>query len=66
MTKDDINYIEELENKINKLEKAVRWLSNEVANNNTFIGKLNGEIKTNEDCDSNRDFYYAKIEKILN
>ena len=40
------------------------WLTNEVANNNNWIGKLNSEIETS-DFDSNKTGYENRLNTII-
>jgi len=65
MTNDDRDYIEELENRINKLTNVVNWLTIEIANNNTRIGKLNGEVGGVEDWERNMECFLNKLKKLL-
>lgn len=48
-----------------KLVKAVNWLTHEVGDNNTWIGKITKEINTPEDADDNRMCYLNKLNELL-
>ena len=58
------NEIKILQDEIRNLKKAIRWLTNEVANNNCWIGKLSGEIDLS-DFESNKESYENKLDEII-